>query len=84
VDEALAQLFEVLHQAHAGEFGAVGDGFAGAVDGVEISHVKGEELGVGRPVEGGRMLRSPETAMGRVEQVAGLRRGRTLHRTGAC
>ena len=28
VDEALAELFEVLHQAHAGEFGAVGDGGA--------------------------------------------------------
>ena len=28
VDEALAELGEVLHQAHAGEFGAVGDGFA--------------------------------------------------------
>ena len=36
VDEALAELFEVLHQAHAGEFGAVGDGGAGAID--EISH----------------------------------------------
>jgi len=36
VDEALAKLGEVLHQAHAWEFGAVGDGGAYAVD--EISH----------------------------------------------
>ena len=36
VDEALAELVEMLHEAHAGEFGAVGDGCAGAVD--QISH----------------------------------------------
>ncbi len=28
VDEALAELGEMLHEAHAGEFGAVGDGGA--------------------------------------------------------
>jgi hypothetical protein len=28
----------MLHQAHAGKLGAVGDGSSGAVDGVEISH----------------------------------------------
>ena len=31
-DEAAAQLFEVLHEAHAGEFGAVLHGAAGAVE----------------------------------------------------
>ena len=36
VDEALAKLGEMLHQAHAGKVGAVGDGGANAVD--EISH----------------------------------------------
>ena len=36
VDEALAELGEMLHEAHAGEFGAVGDGCANAVD--QISH----------------------------------------------
>ncbi len=35
---ALAQLFQVLHQAHARQFCAVGEGCAGAVDGVQISH----------------------------------------------
>ena len=38
VDESLAQLVEVLHQAHAGKLGAVGDGLASSVDRVEISH----------------------------------------------
>ena len=38
VDEPLAELGEMLHQAHAGEFGAVGYGFACLVDRVEISH----------------------------------------------
>jgi hypothetical protein len=28
----------MLHEAHAGKFGTIGDGFACAVDGVEISH----------------------------------------------
>ena len=33
VDDALAELFEVLHQAHAGKLGALGDGLASLVDG---------------------------------------------------
>ena len=33
VDDALAELFQVLHQAHAGEFRALGDGLAGFFDG---------------------------------------------------
>src|SRR5665213_1067901 len=38
VQDAFAQLFQVLHQAHAGKIGAVADGFARVVDGIEISH----------------------------------------------
>jgi hypothetical protein len=38
VDEALAELGEMLHEAHAGELGAIRDGGSDAVDGVEISH----------------------------------------------
>ncbi len=39
VDDALAELLEVLHQAHAGEFGALGDGLARFVDGfLRINH----------------------------------------------
>ena len=38
VDESLAELGEMLHETHAGEFGAVGDSFAGPVYGVEIIH----------------------------------------------
>jgi hypothetical protein len=44
VDEALAQLFEMLHQAHAGEFGAVADGLAGPVEDVDISHAGSRSL----------------------------------------
>ena len=39
VDDALAQLFEVLHQAHAGEFCAVGDSFAGPVVSIQPCRV---------------------------------------------
>ena len=39
VDETLAQLLKVLHQAHAGELGALGDGGARFVDGfLGINH----------------------------------------------
>ena len=39
VDETLAQLLQVLHQAHAGELRALGDGVARFVDGfLGINH----------------------------------------------
>ena len=38
VKESCAELGEMLHQAHARKFGAVGDGFARPVDRVKISH----------------------------------------------
>ena len=44
VDEALAELGEMLHQAHAGEFGAFGYGLACPVDRVEISHAEWPRL----------------------------------------
>ena len=44
VDDALAQLLEVLHEAHAGELGALGDGFARFFDGVCGSTMMGCRL----------------------------------------
>ena len=34
VHDALAQLFEMLHEAHAGQLGALGDGLTGFLDGL--------------------------------------------------
>src|ERR1017187_168075 len=61
--DALAQLFEVLHQAHAGEFCAVGDGFAGPVEGVGISHATSRFLARTHGLER-RWVRWPATSWG--------------------
>src|ERR1019366_3957062 len=61
--DALAQLFEVLHQAHAGEFCAVGDGFAGPVEGVGISHATSRFLARTHGPER-RRVRWPATSWG--------------------
>ncbi len=34
VNDALAELFKMLHEAHAGQLGALGDGLAGFLDGL--------------------------------------------------
>ncbi len=78
VDDALAQLLEVLHQAHAGEFGALGDGLARFVDCVCGINHGGLPAPIFRLQELRLSVALPASLGGRVPAAAAARRDARL------